>query len=155
MAEKYNVAVLAEKLILRKQDFYVLVENSILQIWRKNNFTIMARKQDFTVLAGNLNFRVLTGKLNLRYWRKNLICGFGRKACFFKRRKALFYSFDRKKKFCSLRGNIQFNILRKYSILRFWLANTNLWFLVRKLNLHFMWENSILWSWRESTILQF
>ena len=51
----------------------------------KTFFTIMARKQDFTVLAGNLNFRVLTAKLNLRYWRKNLICGFGRKACFFQK----------------------------------------------------------------------
>ena len=90
MAEKYNVAVLAEKLILRKQDFYVLVENSILQIWRKLFFTIMARKHDFNVLAGNQNFRVLTGKLNLRYWRKNLI-RFWQESLFFSKGGKLYF----------------------------------------------------------------
>ena len=40
-----------------------------------------------------------------------------------KRRKILFYGFGKKTRFCGFGGQVQLYILRKISMLRFWLEN--------------------------------
>ena len=49
-----------------KQDFVVLAEISILQIWWEIRFYDFGEKHDFVVLAKPISW-VLVGKLNLRF----------------------------------------------------------------------------------------